>query len=442
VASGADLLFSESCIQLKIPLRVLLPIPKDKFQKDFDVATWTRAEQVMAQAISVEVTGNDELREERYYECGIQTVQQSQIMLALWDGRPSRGTGGTEEIVTFAKKMGRPVVWLHSVTGDAVVYNQQAMQGLQMDPELDFLNNLPDAGVTLGTDSSVNKATAWLRKIDENASRLAPQVRRLASIPIMYTAAAAFFSGAGLHMRHAQTWLAVGTALGITAAGLPFALRLPHRQMLWARTRTAAEVCRSVLALWNTPLAYEVIGLEIVPELTGMLMSLNLLKALDASRRDVSINEFKEQYCKDRVSDQMKYFSKNAIQSASVARRYRIVSWICTGLAIVTAACVFIIGAKFKDTHIFNERDGLSVAVSALFQLATVAGALVIVNDCDRRQRRYQQLHSWLQQWEAELDALRTWPTVLQVTGRIERALLVELLEWKSLVRNVTLPRK
>jgi hypothetical protein len=79
--------------------------------------------------------------------------------------------------------------------------------------------------------------------------------------------------------------------------------------------------------------------------------------------------------------------------------------------------------------------------VSALFQLATISGALLIVHDCERRQRRYRELHDWLKEWDAELDALRTWPTVLKVAGRIERALLVELLEWKSLVRNVKLPR-
>jgi hypothetical protein len=444
VAAGGDLLFAESCVQLGIPLRVLLPLPQKYFRKDFDTATWVRAEQVLSKAVSVAVAGDHELREDGYYECGIETVQQSQLMIALWDGEPSRGMGGTQEIVSFARTMGRPVIWFHSATGSMQVFNKPALQELQQlrDPELDFLNRLPDMGVTLLTDSPAERARAWLQKIDKNAIRLAPQVRRLSSIPIVYTAAAAFFSGAGLQMPHAETWLAIGTALGITAAALPVALRLSQRQTLWARTRTAAEACRSVLALWNAQVVDEVIGPEIIPELAGTLMSLNLLKALDGSRSGVSIDEFKERYRKERVSHQIEYFSQHARQSAAEARRYRAVSWVCTGLAILMAAWLFVSGTGFKNTNLFLGKRWIAVAVSALFQLATISGALLIVNDCKRRQRRYQELQNWLKEWDTELDALRTWPAVRKVAGRIERALLVELLEWKSLIRNVKLPRK
>jgi len=45
-------------------------------------------------------------------------------------------------------------------------------------------------------------------------------------------------------------------------------------------------------------------------------------------------------------------------------------------------------------------------------------------------------LHQQLVKWDAQLEALRTWPSVLRVSGRIERALLAELIEWRSLIRN------
>jgi hypothetical protein len=352
--------------------------------------------------------------------------------------------GGTQEIVSFARKMGKPIIWFHSTTGTMQVFNEPVLQELQQlqDPELDFLNALPDAGVMLSTESSTELAMAWLQKIDRNASRLAPQVRSLSFIPIVYTAAAAFFSGAGLALPHPETWLAIGTILGITAAALPVALRLSQRQTRWARTRTATEVCRSVLTLWGAPVAEEVIEPEIVPELTGMLMSLNLLKALDGSRGRVSIDEFKECYRKERVSHQLEYFSRHAMQSAHDVRRYRVASWICTGVATLITAWLIVSRAEFKSAPLFLGQRWLTVAVSALFQLATIAGALLIVHDCERRQRRYRELHDWLKQWDTELDALRTWPAVLKVAGRIERALLAELLEWKSLARNLKMPRK
>src|SRR5271157_3364739 len=57
VAAGGDLLFAESCSQLALPLRVLLPMAAEEFRKDFDEKSWTRVEEVLSKAASVEVTG-------------------------------------------------------------------------------------------------------------------------------------------------------------------------------------------------------------------------------------------------------------------------------------------------------------------------------------------------------------------------------------------------
>jgi hypothetical protein len=443
-AAGSDLLFAESCLELQIPLRILLPLTREEFRKDFDPSTWLQAEAVMSKAISVEVTEDRGNRNEAYYECGVETVQQSQLMIALWDGEQSRGMGGTQEIKEFAEKMDKPVIWIHSTTGVTQVLNEPALRELEklQDTELEFLNGLPDEGVTLSSDSRTALAEAWLNKADRNASKSAPQVRRLSSIPIAYTAAAAFFTAAGLKMPHSEMWLAIGSGLGVTAIALPFVLRLDQRQMVWARTRTAAEVCRSVLALWAAPVKEEVIGAEIIPELAGTLRSLNLLKALDSSTNAVSLDEFKARYRRERVRDQIDYFSRNAERSARRGKKYRNFSLVCIGLAILIAGLVFATGTFFKQPVLVSAKNWLSVAISALFQLATIAGALLIVHDCDRRQRRYREFQNWLEQWDAELVNLHTWSTVLKVAVRIERALLVELLEWKSLVRNAKMPRK
>jgi hypothetical protein len=96
----------------------------------------------------------------------------------------------------------------------------------------------------------------------------------------------------------------------------------------------------------------------------------------------------------------------------------------------------------FKEIHIFPERRCLTVSVSALFQLGTVFATLVVLHDCKRRQRHYSVLKDWLAESRIEFDALETWATVLAVANRIEAALVAELLEWKSLVLNVDLPRK
>ncbi len=268
-------MFAESCIQLGLPLCVLLPLPVAEFRKDFDDATWARAEIVLSKAASVEVTGSNQSRDESYYECGIETVQQSRILLALWNGDSSKGLGGTEDIVTFAKGIGRPVFWLHSVTGEMEIYNGKSEMELLDDPELDFLNGLPDPPApSKGRNTKIWRRHGFVKWTRANHS--APQVRRLAAIPIVCTAAAALFAGAGSWATTLGTPLAIGAGLAVVAALLPIILRLDKRQVLWLRTRTAAEVCRSVLAFWNTPRPYDAIGPEVIPELAGALRSLSI----------------------------------------------------------------------------------------------------------------------------------------------------------------------
>jgi hypothetical protein len=89
-----------------------------------------------------------------------------------------------------------------------------------------------------------------------------------------------------------------------------------------------------------------------------------------------------------------------------------------------------------------SHKQFFALGASIGFQIATVAGALLAVNDCDRRRQRYRELHHLLGEWDAQLEVLRTWPSVLRVAGRIERALLAELIEWRSLIRNQKLAKK
>lgn len=92
--------------------------------------------------------------------------------------------------------------------------------------------------------------------------------------------------------------------------------------------------------------------------------------------------------------------------------------------------------------HPSYARRWIQIAISALFQIATVAGALFVIRDCNRRQQRYNELREWLENWSPQFNALSTWGSVVRVATRVERALLVELLEWRSLMRHAKLPRK
>src|SRR5208283_996993 len=153
--------------------------------------------------------------------------------------------------------------------------------------------------------SSRDLVQAWLDKADKNANRFAPQARRVASVPIVYTAAAAVMAGVAPEIPGAAPWLGISAVLGVVSLAMPSLLRLHTRQALWARTRTAAEITRSVLVTWSTPRPYEVIGAEAAPWLSGILRSLNFLKLEDNRRAETPLADFKQEYRRDRVAHQI-----------------------------------------------------------------------------------------------------------------------------------------
>lgn len=441
IGTEVDLLFAESCVALQIPLRLFLPLPAENLSEEFTKPIWSRAERVIQSALSVEVIGDGQRRDSRYYECCLAVVQQSQLLLALWNGLPEGDSAGMHDIVTFATQLGAPVVWLHSESGDRKTIGPHNVQNAGRDGDLTFFNALPSPGSNPADKPAANAAEAWQAKLDANAILAAPQVRRLAAVPIVCTAIAAFVSGVGPRMHRVEVWLGTGILLALIAALLPIVLRLGKRQALWVRIRTAAEVTRSVVVLWDAPFLYEMVGPDILPELSGMIRSLNFLKSQTQLGVPTDVASFKENYMESRLLDQERYFSKQARLSAAKGRRYRLVSKVCSVTALLSLAWMFGSRLLIKTTNPASSGLWLPLVTAALFQIATIAAALVVVHDCDRRQRRYQEMVNSLVRWKAELGVFHTWALVIQVVNRVERALLIELLEWRSLLQNTKMPR-
>jgi hypothetical protein len=154
----------------------------------------------------------------------------------------------------------------------------------------------------------------------------------------------------------------------------------------------------------------------------------------DNSGREILLEEFKEEYRRDRVTHQIEYFSRQARKAAQEERRYKAVGWTCGVLATLIAVSCLAGGAQWLANYGLMGREWLALTMSALFEIATMAGAFAAMKDCARRRRRYNELSHGLRRWDTQLEALHTWTSLLHVVERIERALLVELFEWRSLV--------
>ncbi len=117
LAEGADRLVASEGLALGAELLSPLPFPRLFYRRDFvDPASLAEFDTLILRAATViELDGHydtEETRKVAYAAVGEFVVDESDVVIALWDGKPSGGYGGTAEIVDSARHKGRPVLWL------------------------------------------------------------------------------------------------------------------------------------------------------------------------------------------------------------------------------------------------------------------------------------------------------------------------------------------
>ncbi len=97
-----------------------MPFPQDEFAKDFEASQWQLATDCLKHAVIEEVICPVANRPDAYHETGIRTVDESDILLAVWDGKPAQGKGGTGDVVAYARELKKPIIWIHTETHEII----------------------------------------------------------------------------------------------------------------------------------------------------------------------------------------------------------------------------------------------------------------------------------------------------------------------------------
>jgi hypothetical protein len=117
LAEGADRLVAAEGLALGAELLCPLPFLRLSYRRDFvEPASLAEFDALILRATSVIELGGDydteDTRKVAYAAVGEYVVDESDAVIALWDGEASGGQGGTAEIVERARRKGRPVLWL------------------------------------------------------------------------------------------------------------------------------------------------------------------------------------------------------------------------------------------------------------------------------------------------------------------------------------------
>ena len=113
LAEGADQFGASVALELGYRLNAILPLPREDYRGDFGPAGLARFEALLDRADCIlELPPQESGREESYTLAGRATIAHCDILIALWDGAPARGPGGTAEVVSLALRRGLPVIHL------------------------------------------------------------------------------------------------------------------------------------------------------------------------------------------------------------------------------------------------------------------------------------------------------------------------------------------
>lgn len=119
LASGADQIAAQAALAQRCPLTAILPFAPAEYTGDFDDAAKAAFAALLPAAETVRVLPGCRTDSGlAYRRAGEATVAAADIMLAVWDGLPPRGPGGTAEIVDLAVRKGVPVIHLHPGSGE------------------------------------------------------------------------------------------------------------------------------------------------------------------------------------------------------------------------------------------------------------------------------------------------------------------------------------
>ena len=110
LAEGADQLCATIAADLGVSLRVILP--SKMYDSTFDGEALATYNRLLSGATSVITLPYDAPSEAAFLAAGHRVADEADVLIAVWDGKPAAGVGGTGDVVDYARDRGASVLVL------------------------------------------------------------------------------------------------------------------------------------------------------------------------------------------------------------------------------------------------------------------------------------------------------------------------------------------
>ena len=113
LAAGTDQMFAAVALQLGCRLVSVLPFEgyEDLFEGDS-----RRMFRFLREASDVERLSLNMPDEQAFLEASRYIVDHCDVLVAVWDGEPAEGLGGTADVVSYARSRARQMFWIEPRT--------------------------------------------------------------------------------------------------------------------------------------------------------------------------------------------------------------------------------------------------------------------------------------------------------------------------------------
>ncbi|MFZ3562893.1 hypothetical protein ACOKM5_43960 [Streptomyces sp. BH097] len=118
IADGPDAWFAETVLDRGGRIEVV--VPAEQYREGLPESHHPTYDELLARATEVHHTGMRESTSQAHQAGSEILVGLVDRLVAVWDGKPARGYGGTADVVAYARRTGVPVevVWPEGATRD------------------------------------------------------------------------------------------------------------------------------------------------------------------------------------------------------------------------------------------------------------------------------------------------------------------------------------
>lgn len=458
ICYGADLLFAECAHELGIPVHLLLAkplptrledVPTDGISEDFKgpegqpdrVADWRRALTIIRRAMAAENGGSWRVVSQAsgdpgcYYDAGIMLVEGSDALLAVWDGAPARGVGGTGDSCAFAHATAKPVFVLSPLPAEA------AAQALGLQPAFHSVHQVSTIQL-LTRRKELETSQDLFTRLDTEAFSIGTAFRERLSRSTKFFFYATLLGAATSTIPWMIPLLVVIVIAKVGFTGAAWFIQRGNRrdraQSRWLELRFASEVARGLRAArdFTDPLHLP-IGRH-RPEWALFARTLALEIRREHPPRDWQVG--RDEYVVEHLESQAKYFKSRQASATEECRRLRKLGSFAAQMSpCIVVAALLHMGVQrlpmgqwefLRDNRVlFNHvLDFLSLSIPLT---AGYLSSMRQGSSANRRSLHYGDLADRLAGLALRIRMIRTEAYARELIGESEAILTEEQLEWR-----------